>query len=81
MNKKYGAACAPWCGAHDADTGQCVSAPQQAGRVGVWLVADPGGSARLAVDAPSSGSELTMAEAVSLARSMSGLVELAGGAR
>lgn len=73
--------CRAWCFQHDADTEQCVSAPHEGGRVGVWLVAEPGSAARLAVDAPPSGCDLTMDEAALLVRSMSGLMELAGSAR
>lgn len=73
--------CAPWCSAHDAGTGQCVSAAQDAGRVSVWLVADPGGSARLAVDAPVAGGDLSLAEAGVLAGAVSRMVEMAGGQR
>ena len=73
--------CASWCSEHDPDSGQCVSASQDAGRVSVWLVAEPGGDARLAVDTPVAGAELTMAEAGALAGAVSRLVEMAGGQR
>lgn len=81
MNVKDVTTCAPWCGAHDAETGQCVSAAQEAGRVSVWLVADPGGSARLAVDAPVAGGDLSLAEAGVLVGAVARLVEMAGGQR
>lgn len=81
MNVKDVTTCAPWCGAHDAETGQCVSAAHDAGRVSVWLVSEPGGDARLAVDTPVAGAELTMAEAGALAIAVTHLVEMAGGSR
>ncbi|MBK6442795.1 MAG: hypothetical protein KBF43_16580 [Dermatophilaceae bacterium] len=81
MNEKDVTTCAPWCSAHDAETGQCVSAAHDAGRVSVWLVADPGGSARLAVDTPPTGGVLSLAEADVLAGAVARLVEMAGGQR
>ena len=73
--------CASWCSEHDPDSGQCVSASQDAGRVSVWLVAEPGGSARLAVDTPVAGGDLSLAEADVLAGAVARLVEMAGGQR
>ena len=73
--------CASWCSEHDPDSGQCVSASQDAGRVSVWLVAEPGGDARLAVDTPVGGGNLSMAEAGILADAVTHLVNVAGGQR
>lgn len=73
--------CASWCSEHDLDGGQCVCDPQDAGRVSVWLVAKPGKDARLAVDTPVGGGNLSMTEAGVLADAVTHLVNVAGGQR
>ena len=73
--------CLSWCSEHDPDSGKCVSASMDAGRVSVWLVAGPGQDARLAVDTPVGGGNLSMTEAGALADAVTHLVESAGGRR
>lgn len=60
-----------WCVQHDVDVDQCGSISLRAGRVNVWLVQEiPGIEPAVVVDAPTSGGDLSLVEALDLADSL-----------